>query len=760
MKRLTTTLLFMALLTTGWGGPIGSWTSYLAYSDITDIAPTGKRVYVLSSKGLFAYNTTDNSVQSFDKMNVLNDCNIAHIEYCKAAKRLFIAYENYNFDLLDDKDDVVNISDYYNKSMTVDKTINNVKVIGKDALIATNFGILKVNVADAEITATYNLGRKVCDAIIYNNIIYAACGEGGIIKGNTNDNLLDKSNWTTEADIRAEHLFELNGQLLAATNGTIYKKIGNEWSVAYEYAFNYCQVTNGQLILVQEHEAMALANVNTPTYIRQNDYTLKAVAYDNTNHCYWSNQDDGKLCSFILDEDNNVTQQITNINPDGPKYNYFGFLKHYNNTLFSCGGGFGAGAELFRKATVQVMKDHQWTNYQDVVEGATYRFEDLVCLDIDPKNHNHVFAGGRTGLYEYLDGKIVNHYNSENSPLGYALDSNSKNYILTLGIKFDKQGNLWCLNSQAIDRSLLCLKTDGTWEDHHKKNLVENKRSLGNMKCMLLDSRGLLWFVNDHWDTPSFYCVDPSNAAMNHYTSFVNEDGTRVETTGVRCVTEDKENNIWVGTSVGPLMLPADDIANGSNSVLQQIKVPRNDGTNFADYLLGGADITCMAVDGGNRKWFGTNGNGAYLISADNMTQVQHFLTSNSQLLSNNIEAIAIDDQTGEVFFGTDNGLCSYMSDASATNDLMDKNNVYAYPNPVKPDYTGLITVTGLTMNANVKIVTASGALVAEGTSNGGIFTWDGCDEEGKRVASGVYMVQTATSDGKKGTVCKIAIVR
>ena len=277
---------------------------------------------------------------------------------------------------------------------------------------------------------------------------------------------------------------------------------------------------------------------------------------------------------------------------------------------------------------------------------------------------------------------------------------------------------------------------------------------------MLLDSRGLLWFVNDHWDTPSFYCVDPSNAAMNHYTTFINEDGTRVETTGVRCVVEDKENNIWVGTSVGPLMLPADDIANGSNSVLQQIKVPRNDGTNFADYLLGGADITCMAVDGGNRKWFGTNGNGAYLISADNMTQVQHFLTSNSQLLSNNIEAIAIDDQTGEVFFGTDNGLCSYMSDASATSDHMDKNNVYAYPNPVKPEYTGLITVTGLTMNANVKIVTASGSLVAEGTSNGGIFTWDGCDEEGKRVASGVYMVQTATSDGKKGTVCKIAIVR
>ena len=141
------------------------------------------------------------------------------------------------------------------------------------------------------------------------------------------------------------------------------------------------------------------------------------------------------------------------------------------------------------------------------------------------------------------------------------------------------------------------------------------------------------------------------------------------------------------------------------------------------------------------------------------MQQVQHFLTTNSELLSDNIESIAINDQTGEVFIGTDNGLCSYMSDASATNESMSKNNVYAYPNPVKPDYTGLITVVGLTMDADVKIVTVSGTLVAEGRSNGGTFTWDGCDSSGHRVASGVYMVQTATSEGNKGTVCKIAIV-
>ena len=142
------------------------------------------------------------------------------------------------------------------------------------------------------------------------------------------------------------------------------------------------------------------------------------------------------------------------------------------------------------------------------------------------------------------------------------------------------------------------------------------------------------------------------------------------------------------------------------------------------------------------------------------MTQLQHFTTDNSCLLSNNVLDIAINNQTGEVFFGTENGLCSYMSDATEAATEMTKETVWAYPNPVTPDYTDLITVVGLTMNADVKILAANGAVVAEGRSNGGTFTWNGCDKEGNRVASGVYMVATATSSGEKGTVCKIAIVR
>ena len=237
-------------------------------------------------------------------------------------------------------------------------------------------------------------------------------------------------------------------------------------------------------------------------------------------------------------------------------------------------------------------------------------------------------------------------------------------------------------------------------------------------------------------------------------------DGVGLTLTFLKDVTEDRDGNLWFGTSIGPLYITAAQAAEGApQTVFNQFKVPRDDGSNLADYLLNNTGISAIAIDGANRKWFGTSTNGVYLISADNMTQIHHFTTDNSPLLSNNVMDIAIDDATGEVFFGTEFGLCSYMGDATAPADEMDKDNVYAYPNPVEPGYTGLITVTGLSFDADVKVTTATGHLVAEGRSNGGTFTWDGRDSNGRRVASGVYNIVTAKSDGSKGTVCKVAVI-
>ena len=281
-----------------------------------------------------------------------------------------------------------------------------------------------------------------------------------------------------------------------------------------------------------------------------------------------------------------------------------------------------------------------------------------------------------------------------------------------------------------------------------------------DVKCTF-DSRGVIWLNNDYWHVPGVVRYDAASGRLNVCKSFANQDGLSLTLTSVNSLAEDREGNIWFATNVGPVYISSAEAAAGTDGfTFVQPKIPRNDGSNLADYLLNNIPVKALAIDGANRKWLGTTGNGVYLISSDNMTQLRHFTTENSPLLSDNILSIAIDGATGEVFFGTDRGLCSYMSDATSPAEEMDKDNVYAYPNPVEPGYTGLITVVGLTFDADVKVTTATGYLVAEGRSTGGTFTWDGRDRYGKRVASGVYNIVTAKSDGSKGTVCKVAVVR
>jgi hypothetical protein len=450
---------------------------------------------------------------------------------------------------------------------------------------------------------------------------------------------------------------------------------------------------------------------------------------------------------------------VKTLSPDGPHYNHFGFMRFLNNKLYTCNG------DYTHSSGIQIYDNNNWINYQNEgisdVTGLSYM--GAFCLDVDPKNENHIFAGSRNGLYEFKDGQFVSFYNSNNSPIE-PFDGKTLEYELVSDVKYDSNGDIWLLNSSAPNTSMIRYVNGSFTKLNHAELMKLNSgaiknRSNAEMRGIFFDSQGLMWFVNNNWYTPAFYQYDTNSDKLTAYENFVNQDGTvQNPQLGVRCIAEDLQHNIWIGTSAGPFVFERKEINNGGTT-LTQVKVPRNDGTNYADYLLANTDILSMAIDGGNRKWFGTNGNGVYLISADNMTQILHFTTADSPLLSNIVKSIAVNPASGEVFFGTDNGLCSYISDATQSNTEMTSDNVWAYPNPVEPNYTGPITITGLTLNADVKILSANGAIINEGRSNGGTYTWDGCDQKGRRVASGVYMVATATSDGKKGTVCKIAII-
>ena len=488
-------------------------------------------------------------------------------------------------------------------------------------------------------------------------------------------------------------------------------------------------------------------------------------AYSQTNGKYCAKLSDNlldknswnRVGEFITKPEEDKTelkQLVSTLNPGGPKYNYFWFMKFTNGQLYTCGGGYSIIQDLARPGCIQTLSNNEWTIYEDNLQSKTgVSYVDINCIDVDPTHPDTLFASGRTGLYKFANGKLIKHYSYDNSPL-ISVFSTNKDYVVVQGITFDNQGKLWVINSMNNTESILTYNHE-KW-NHYPQDALN---PLANLSQLLIDSRNYLWFCNDNWQKPALFRYDIANNTLSSYTSFSNQDGTTLSVTELGNIKEDNNHNIWVGTNAGPILIEQNETQQ-SEPTFTQVKVPRNDGTNYADYLLNEVSVRCIAIDKANRKWFGTKENGVYVIDNDNITQLHHFTESNSSLLSNAIESIAINEETGEVYFGTDKGLCSYQSDTNGINEEMTRDNVWAYPNPVTPDYTGEITITGLSSKADIKIVSSNGALVNQGTSNGGTYTWDGTDLKGKKVASGIYMVQTATSEGSKGTVCKIAIIR
>ena len=478
--------------------------------------------------------------------------------------------------------------------------------------------------------------------------------------------------------------------------------------------------------------------------------------YDTTNK-YWWTVKEGKLTYYTLNTDKEKIYQTEGIIPDGPASNKFYRLYINKNKLYAVAGAWSQEKDCNNMGEVHVWNGEKWEEFEqpsDASLGHLYR--DLLCLDFDPSKEGHIMVGSKAGLYEFQDGKFIKCYNKDNtsvitSPLG-------NNYTIISSVKYDARGKLWLLNSLGDNSILSFDQTTQEWKHYPHSEIGSNDRY--NLTGLIIGkNNGNIWFVNNYYEKNRLYKYNYNTDELTMYgPTFTNEDGRDITPIYVHCLAEDRNGNIWIGTTSGPLYLSMSDIQNGNN-IFTQHKVPRNDNTNYADYLLDNSNIRCIAVDGANQKWFGTD-NGVYLVSDDCNTQIYHFDTDNSPLISNIVYSIAVNNNTGKVYFATDKGLCSFNNGIVGSNSEMTKDNVYAYPNPVKPDYTGKINIVGLSFNANIKIVSTNGTLINEGRSAGGSYSWDGCDLNGKKVASGIYMVETATESGEKGIVCKIAIIR
>jgi ligand-binding sensor domain-containing protein len=358
------------------------------------------------------------------------------------------------------------------------------------------------------------------------------------------------------------------------------------------------------------------------------------------------------------------------------------------------------------------------------------------------------------GLIEMVGDKITAKFDATNSTL-QRLSVVDTNYrpLLTGGMDFDNLGNLWVSNF-GVNKPL-SVKTKSGWYSFNV-GTITGGNELGWLTCddynnkwvLSLRDRGVLIY-NDNGT--------PENINDDQYKMLTKEVGQgALPSNTILCVTKDLRGEIWVGSSQGLAIV---------SNPRQIFSVKKEDydarqiiikvGSNF-EIFLGKEQINCIKVDPANRKWIGTP-NGVWLVSEDGYTVIKNFTTANAPLLSNNVIEIGIDESSGEVFFGTEKGIISYMGDASAGAKGFD--NVEIFPNPVRPDFTGSVSIRGLMNNATVKVTDISGQLVYETTSNGGFASWDGRSMNGSRVSTGVYLIFAANKDGSQTHVGKLLFI-
>lgn len=576
------------------------------------------------------------------------------------------------------------------------KSANALHIAGKTAYICTGFGFLTVDMQEGVIRDTYNIGLNVTGLLLKDNRPF-----------------------------------------LATTGNTVYTiKEGENWHLSTSW------------VPTQEVSKKEITSQN-PEYV-----LAKGL--------YWHAEGLKGLLGY-KDKDGKKELAKGPIQPNSPIRDLFYRMNYVGDRLIVAGGTASYGG-ISHPITAMTFEDGVWKSLDDNLSerfpGINHR--DLTHLVQDPQNANHFFGGSfRTGLYEYLDGKCINLYNCQNSPI-QMIENYGVNYCSCMGLKYDDENNLWMLNAQT-DTIIRVRLSDGKW----KALYYEEIAGTPTPDDYLFTRSGVNFVINRRASSKGLFGFHTGgtlgSTRDDHHrlrTEVVNQDNTSYDLSEFYCMTEDLDGRVWCGTIGGLFVINNPVTFFDDDFRFEQVKISRNDGSGLADYLLNGVSISCIAVDGGNRKWIGTQGNGLYLVSADGQEMIEHFMAEDSPLLSNNIQCLAIHPQTGVVMIGTDRGLCSYMSDASEAEEALASEDILVYPNPVTPDYTGPITVKGLTMDCEVKICSSTGQLVWSGISNGGTFTWNGCNHQGKRVASGVYHIIASDSEGKTAVVARFIVIR
>ena len=740
------------------------WRVHLPYFKNASVTVAGTKVYCGSNSGLFTYDVEDGSIERLSKISGLSDVEVKIIKHNVAKNISVIIYQNTNIDLIDHANNrIYNIPDVFMKSIIGAKAINHVCFFQNKAYLACSFGIVVLDLDKKQIVDSYqNLGPggtqlAFFSVAIYENQIFACAANGVYVASLNAPNLSDFNFWIlTKTSTNSGLSMVYRGKLYLTIDGGLQVYDGISYQAyapsagksitalqlsAYESAGAHLLVITPNLIYVEKGEM-------SPEQILET-YRLDAV-YDKRG--YICMVDDNYGLTIV----NKMRGELDYFIPNGPVAKTFGKMAFAQGKLWVTGGSVNDRWDplMYNGSKFFQFQNHSWFNYKESDFPLLSGMSDFIDVRKNPYGNELYFSSFGGGIIEMIGDKITNKFDASNSTLQRlsVVDTNYKP-LLSGGMDFDNLGNLWVSNF-GVNKPL-SVKTKTGWYSFNV-GTITGGNELGWLTCddynnkwvLSVRDKGILVY-NDNGT--------PQNINDDQYKMLTKEVGQgALPSNTILCATKDLRGEMWIGSSQGLAILSNPrNIFSSKKEDFDARQIIIKVGSNY-EIFLGKEQINCIKVDPANRKWIGTP-NGVWLLSEDGYTVIKNFTTANAPLLSNNVMEIGIDESSGEVFFGTEKGLISYMGDASE--GAKGYGNVEIFPNPVRPDFTGSVSIRGLIDNSTVKVTDISGQLVYETTSNGGFASWDGRSMNGRRVSTGVYLIFAANKDGSQTHVGKLLFI-
>lgn len=747
MKKtlLISFLLLTFIVLSAQSKPIGSWSDHLPYQVGTSITTNGNLVYVGTKTGLFTYNTSDQSINRYSKVNLLNDVNIALLKYNNFNSTLVVVYENSNIDLIKDNH-VFNIPFIKDKQGLGSKKINDINFNNETAVLSFAFGIVEINTNKKEISDTYLFGENGTEINVNSSArtqdaIYAG-GVNNLYKANTTSNLLDYNSWKKIGQRNNSNftkVFSFSNKIY-----TLIKGKTNESDSLFEINNNTLisiqAFTNETFIdlFISSNKLYIVTDINIKTYdgnlslissFPHSFYNIRGIVATTNNQIYLINTDQ----PLIQYSGTRITQTIK---PNGPIGKDVFSIEAHEGTVWAVPGSYTATYNSsFNSGKIYRYENGVWSSYIHYSEPSLNGSFDFVNIKINPENKNDVYFGTfGSGMFQYNQQTPFIKYDENNSSLTQRQDV-VWDWTGVAGIDFDEDNNLWLTNSYTST----CLKArvNGNWLSFDLSREVT--KSTASTQLIITQS-GHKWIVLPRDNAIVVYDDNGTynNPSDDRYTKLTSEKGNG-SIPGIVGLTieEDKKGQIWVGTTDGiAVFYNPESVFETGKKDAQRVLI---EGGENVEVLLAGTTIKDIAIDGANRKWIATEQSGVYLVSEDGTETIHHFTSENSPLYSNSVLTIGIDQESGEIYFGTTEGIISYKGTSTAGKE--DFSKVKIFPNPVRESYKGPIAISGLMDNSTVKITDINGNLVNELRSIGGQAIWYGETFNGERASTGVYLI-------------------